>query len=120
MNLTGVQMTINRREKGAGGERELAKTLRELGFEDARRGQQFCGANGDADVVALPGIHIECKRTEKLSLYTALAQAKSDARMGEMPCVFHRRNRCEWIVIQPLTDWIEIYKNAGIFEKGED
>ncbi len=120
MNLTGVQMTINSREKGAGGERELAKKLRELGFEDARRGQQFCGANGDADVTGLSGIHIECKRTEKLRLYDAVAQSKSDARMGEMPIVIHRMNNCDWVVIQPLTDWSKIYKNSCIFEKGED
>ena len=59
------------RNKGKVGERELAKKLRELGF-DARRGQQFCGANGDADVVGLPNIHIECKRVEALRLYDAL------------------------------------------------
>lgn len=49
---------MNSRAKGAGGERELAKKLREYGY-DCRRGQQFSGANGDADVVGLPGIHIE-------------------------------------------------------------
>ena len=51
----------NSRRKGASGERELAKKLREYGYE-ARRGQQYCGSNGDADVVGIPGIHIECKR----------------------------------------------------------
>ena len=56
----------NSRQKGARGERELAAVLREHGFE-CRRGQQFCGANGDADVVGLPGIHIECKRVESLN-----------------------------------------------------
>ena len=102
---------LNSRAKGARGERELASKLREYGFKDARRGQQYCGANGDADVIdALPGIHIECKRVEALSLYPALSQAKSDARTGEMPVVVHRRNNCEWVVIQPLEDWIEMYK----------
>ena len=45
---------------------ELANLLKDYGFEDARRGQQYCGANGDADVVGLEGVHIECKRVEKL------------------------------------------------------
>lgn len=41
----------NGRRKGAVGERELANLLKnEYGFE-CRRGQQFCGSNGDADVV---------------------------------------------------------------------
>ena len=99
------------RNKGKRGERELAARLREYGY-DTRRGQQYCGANGDADVIGLPGIHIECKRTERLSLYDAMAQAKADARLGEMPVVMHRKNNSEWLVIQPLTDWIEIYKEV--------
>ena len=111
-------MTINSRQKGARGERDLAGKLREYGFE-ARRGQQFSGANGDADVVGLPGIHLEVKRVEQLRLYDALTQSKSDAREGEMPVVVHRKNNCEWVVIQPLSDWIELYKESGLIEKGE-
>ena len=67
------------REKGKRGERELASKLREFGY-NARRGQQYCGANGDADVVGLPGMHIEVKRTERLHLYDALDQSKRDAK----------------------------------------
>ena len=102
---------MNSRDKGCRGERELANKLKEYGF-DCRRGQQYCGANGDADVVGLDGVHIEVKRTERLSLYDALAQAKHDARGGEMPVVMHRKNHCEWVVIQPLGDWIELYKEG--------
>lgn len=100
---------MNSRQKGARGERELANELKKHGYE-CRRGQQYCGANGDADVVGLDGIHIECKRVEKLNLYDALNQAKADARPGELPVVIHRRNKCEWVVIQPLNDWMEVYK----------
>ena len=70
---------MNSRNKGATGERELAKVLRGYGY-NCRRGQQYCGANGDADVVGLPGLHIECKRVERLNLDDAMAQAKADAR----------------------------------------
>ena len=104
-------MPINSREKGKTGERELANKLKEYGY-DCRRGQQFSGANGDADVVGLDGVHLEVKRTERLSLYDALAQSKHDARDGEMPVVVHRKNHCEWVVIQPLNDWIELYKEG--------
>jgi Holliday junction resolvase len=99
---------INSKRKGAAGERELAAKLREYGF-DSRRSVQYCGANGDADVLGLPGIHIECKRTEKLNLYDAMAQAKSDCKEN-IPAVFHRRNNCEWLVILRLEDFIEIYR----------
>lgn len=98
----------NSRQKGAQGERELAAKLREYGYK-ARRGQQYCGANGDADVVGLPGIHIECKRVEKLNLYDAVAQAVGDAGNGEMPAVFHRKNNCEWLVSLRLDDFMKLY-----------
>jgi len=101
---------VNSRNKGAAGERELAKVLRQYGFE-TRRGQQFCGANGDADVVGLPGIHIECKRTERTQLYDWIDQAKRDCK-DNMPVVMHRKNNSEWLVIQPLEDWIELYRES--------
>lgn len=100
---------MNSRAKGAGGERELAKALRECGY-DCRRGQQYSGANGDADVVGLPGIHIECKRVERLNLYDAMAQSKHDAREGEKPAVFHRKDRCKWLVTMEMEDFMEIYR----------
>lgn len=91
---------INSRAKGAAGERELAAKLRGYGFE-ARRGQQYSGANGDADVVGLPGIHIECKRYEKMhpkELADAMRQAKRDARDDERPIVAYREDYKEWQV----------------------
>ena len=102
----------NSRQKGARGERELSSKLKEYGY-NTRRGQQYCGANGDADVIGLPGVHIECKRVERLNLYDALAQAKHDAREGETPTVFHRKDRSEWLVTMTLEDWIEMYKECG-------
>ena len=51
---------VNSKQKGARFERQLAGHIRDYGYK-ARRGQQYCGANGDADVVGLPGIHIEAK-----------------------------------------------------------
>ena len=52
---------INSREKGKRFERKLASILKNDYGYDCRRGQQYCGANGDADVIGLPGIHIEAK-----------------------------------------------------------
>ena len=100
---------MNSRAKGARGERELARILRGYGY-DCRRGQQYCGANGDADVVGLPGIHIECKRGQRLNIDEAMLQAIRDRREGEFPAVFHRKNNHEWLVTMRLDDWIEIYK----------
>lgn len=84
----------NSKNKGARGERELSSKLKDYGY-NTRRGQQYCGANGDADVVGLPNIHIECKRVEKLNIYNAISQAKVDAKDNELPTVFHRKDRSE-------------------------
>lgn len=99
---------MNSREKGKRGERELANILRGFGFE-TRRGQQFSGANGDADVVGLPGVHIECKRVEQLNVEKALQQAERDRRPGEVPVVMHRANGTEWKVTLRLEDFMIFY-----------
>lgn len=98
----------NSRQKGAAGERELARKLREYGY-NCRRGQQFCAANGDADVVGLEGIHIECKRTERTALYEWVSQSKRDARDGELPVVAHRKNNSEWLWIMDTPTFMRLY-----------
>ena len=102
-------MAINSRRKGKAGELELSKKLKEYGYE-TRRGQQYSGANGDADVVGLNSIHIECKRVEKLNLEDAVTQSVKDARKDETPVVMHRKNHKEWLVTMRLIDWVELYK----------
>ena len=99
------------RDKGKRGEREIALVLREHGFE-ARRGQQYCGANGDADVIGVPGLHIEVKRTEKFRMYEALDQAINDAREDELPVVFTRKNNCDWVACLRLDDFMELFKET--------
>lgn len=100
------------KNKGKIGERELARLLTAFGY-DCHRTAQCRGDTGQAaDVEGLPGIHIECKRTETLRLYDALNQAKHDAAMAgkrELPAVFHRKNECNWVVIMDLEDWLKIY-----------
>lgn len=101
----------NGKQKGKRGELELAKKLREYGY-DARRTVQYNGKaeEGKADLLGLPGVHIECKRTERLSIYDAMAQAKADSK-GEIPCVFHRKNNCEWLVVMSLDSFMKMYQD---------
>lgn len=101
---------INSKQKGKKGELELSHKLQEYGY-NTRRTNQYCGNTGDAsDVVGLDGIHIECKRVEKLNLYDAMSQAIHDSVNGDLPTVFHRKNRCEWLVTMRLEDWINLYR----------
>ena len=99
---------MNSRDKGARGERELATLLKTYGY-DTRRGQQYSGANGDADVIGIPGLHIECKRVEKLNIEAALKQSERDARNEEVAVVMHRRNNEGWKVTLRLGDFIELW-----------
>lgn len=102
-------MAINSKRKGNRGEVELSNVLREYGF-DTRRGQQYSGANGDADVVGIEGLHIECKRVEQLNIDKALQQSIRDARPFEFPIVAHRKNYEDWKVTMRLEDFIAIWK----------
>ena len=102
-------MAVNSRQKGAAFERKLANLLKEYGY-DCRRGQQYSGANGDADVVGLDGIHIEAKAVERLIIYDAMNQAINDAREGELPAVFHKKNRQPILVTMKLDDWLKLYE----------
>lgn len=87
----------------------MVKVLKFYGY-DARRGQQYCGVSGDADVIGLPGIHVEVKRVEKLNIDNAIEQAMRDARDDELPAVFHRKNHKLWLVTMPLAEWMDLYK----------
>ena len=98
----------NSRRKGAVGEREIAKYLREHGFTDARRGQQFKGGADSPDVVGLTGFHIEVKRVERLDLNAAMEQSIRDSAPNETPIVVHRRNNDYWKVTMRLDDFMEV------------
>lgn len=105
---------MNSKKKGKVGELELSHKLKDYGYQQCRRTAQYCGNTQDsADVVGLDGIHCEVKRAEKLNIYNAIAQAIHDSAengKGDLPTVFHRRNRCEWLVTMRLDDWIKIYR----------
>lgn len=99
---------MNSKAKGGRGERELAEVLRQYGYE-ARRGQQFAGGIDSPDVIGLPGIHIECKRVEKLNIENAMDQAIRDSGGKAIPAVFHRKNRRPWLVTMLLDDFMKLY-----------
>ena len=95
------------RNKGKVGEREVAKILRDHGFVDAHRTQQFSGKEGTSDVVGIPGMHIEVKRQEKLAIEKWHEQACEDAREDEVPIVVFRRSGQKWRVVMDLEDFLE-------------
>ena len=99
---------MNSRAKGKRGELELVHTLNGYGFV-TRRGQQFSGLNGDADIVGIDGLHIECKRVEQLNIDKALKQSERDAKWGEVPVVIHRKNGEDWKVTMSLQEFVKLW-----------
>lgn len=108
-------MACNSRAKGKRGELELAKALKEtLGWESARRSQQFCGDAGDSDLITeeAPTLFIECKLVQNLNLHKAMDLAVEQAG-GMTPAVFHRKDRTGWLVTVRLEDLREFVSLMG-------
>ncbi len=101
------------RDKGKRGEREAAAELASLLGVTGRRGVQYHGGPDSPDVV-LDGvaIHVEAKRTERLSLYAAVEQATSDAPAGSVPVVWHRANGRDSVVIVSTARLVELSREV--------
>lgn len=99
---------VNSRAKGAAGERELSKVLGEVLGVKMRRGQQFSGLAGNADVVGVDGLHVECKRVQSLNVSKAIEQSIRDAKAGSVPIVAHRKNGEQWLVTCCLDDLVDL------------
>jgi len=97
-------MGAKSRRKGCRGEREAAAEIARLFHVEAYRGRQYCGAPEAPDIrTAIPGVHFEVKRVEKLQIYPSIDQASQDA--GEnIPVVLYRSNLRPWLAIVRLED----------------
>lgn len=109
---------INSKQKGKRGELEIVHFMKRFGF-DAKRSQQYCGLQGDADVVGVPFLHLEIKRTEKLNLDKAMEQSIRDAREDEIPTVVHRKDRQPWRITLSLESFMPIFM-AYVETKGQN
>lgn len=114
-------MGSREKRKGARGERELAMALSEVLGVRCHRGRQYHGGPEAPDVVVdIPGLHVECKRCEGISVYKAMEQSQKDAGLGKIPIVCHRRNRKDWIVMLYLRDLKRFVQLLSYFiDKGE-
>ena len=97
-------------KKGRAGELELVKILRDHGISaDAGKAVSF---GSEPDVTGVDGIHVECKRVEKLNVSEAMFQAIEDSKKFNdgIPALFHRKNRQPWLVTMIFDDWIQLYE----------
>lgn len=105
---------MHSKNKGKRGELELRDVLRSLfpgvSAEEIKRGQQHKGGPDSPDVT-FPGVHFECKRTERFNLYDAMEQAIGDAG-DNVPVVAHRRNREDWVFVVRAKDFRNLVKRV--------
>ena len=107
--MTWCMVVVNSRSKGARGERQWAKKLRDEGFE-ARRGQQYSGNPDAPDVVSnIDWAHFEVKRVERLDLYGAMTKALADCG-DRMPVIAHKRNHSDWLITMKADDWFKLVR----------
>jgi len=106
---------INSCRKGKAGERELANLLKKHGIR-AWRGAQHSGKGKSgqvaADVVTPDAsCHWECKRDNRLNIDKAMDQAVGDCPDGDLPIVYHRKDRRQALVTFRAEDAFKLIKN---------
>ena len=114
-------MMVNSRRKGTDAEREIVLILKHEGYQDVRRGQQYCGVEGNADVIGLPGLYIEVKRRLIKSLSDWLHKAAREALKedkGSYPVVFHRGDHEDWMATMYLEHLINLYREWEAGQEG--
>lgn len=104
---------MNNKRKGAQGERELLRILREAGFSAHRNDQRYVGGFENPDIsLDIDGdvFHVEVKRKEHLNIHGAIEQAVNDANGKSFPIVAHRRNNEPWLITFRLQDGLDLVR----------
>ena len=96
------------KRKGENGEREVQAILREHGYATAHRNLGSGSAGGGDLADAIPDVHIEAKRHERVALPQWWRQACADARPTDSVWVVHRGNQQPLMVTLLLTDLVPL------------
>lgn len=114
---------MNVKQSGNAFERQIANLLRDHYGYETRRGVQFRGGQEEADVVGLPGIHIECKfyaEVTRAELEIWMKQSEKDARYDEYPAVIYKQKRRHGINVMMRTrDFIAMTTGAEVHSGGK-
>lgn len=114
------------KRKGDVFEREVAEylSLRLYGDEETVRRAPLSGGGsvnmraGGSDLIGLPSLFVEAKRTERLAIHQAMKQAITNAglrKTTDYPIVVSRRNReatGDSKVVLRLDDFADLYRDA--------
>ncbi len=101
---------MNSKRKGNAGERELLRLFHDMGYPVYRNDQRYIGGFENPDIcLRMNGeeFHVEVKRTERLNIHAAMAQAIRDSG-SRPPLVIHRRSHEGWLVTLRLGDFLNL------------
>lgn len=92
----------NSRNKGANGEREVAKILRDYLGIDVQRNWQAQAAGGGADIL-IPGWAVEVKRAKRPLIASWWTQAaQQGVTSGRQPLLVYRLDRGKWRALMSM------------------
>lgn len=102
-------MSKSQRTKGASGERDVCKLIHEhLGIDVSRNLNQV--REGGADI-KLPPFSIEVKRRARIgNIYDWMEQSQKSCSDGEKPIVICRADRRDWLVVMPISQFLQLVK----------
>lgn len=101
------------KQKGKRFEEEWAKFLKETNLDPtASRNPSSGGGLKKGDIKTQLDYHFECKKVEKLNIWSAIQQAERDASLvNKTPCVIISKNFLNepWVLL-PASKWAELEK----------
>ena len=100
---------INSRRKGARGELEFIQQHLAPHWPSACRNLNQYGRD-KRDCLNVGGCHFQIKRTERLEIWKAIAQAETEATRYDLPIVAFRRNRSGWYCVLPADELVALLR----------
>jgi len=102
-------MSKSQRNKGASGERDVCNLIKEhLGVDVKRNLNQT--REGGADI-KMPPFSIEVKRRARIgNIYDWMVQSQKSCSDGEKPIVICRADRRDWLVVMPISQFLQLVK----------
>lgn len=102
-------MSRAQRDRGARFEREVVTMARAQGFPEATRTSDGRHQRTRGDIAGVPGVSIECKRTEKFSIRAAWQQA-NDQCGDALPVVATRWDGGPALAVLELDELLALIK----------
>jgi len=111
-------MASRSKQKGSAGEREVAKLLSQVTNRAVSRNLEQTRSGG-ADLLDVPGLVIEVKRREVLTVNVWWKQVTDAARAsGGIPVLAYRQNRKAWNFCLPMR-LVDYRLTSGFFQLQE-